>query len=300
MAKNNVANPPDPPDPPEDEGQETEEPQGRTFGPGEEIDLSSLPYKVELMVLDPYKAQQLIDGSKYNRKVSKKVVAKYAREMRAGKWHFNGQPFIMNGTMLLNGAHRCAAVVASLVSIPIVMVTGVEETAIRTMDTGKARTFDQMLAIDEEAAPRQLASLIAYLCSYRSTDGASFAQLGFSTVDKYDRLEAEPDTRLIAPFYARRTALKVPAGLLACCDYLFQQKDQQQAKQFMLAVLAGEDLQAGDPAYAFREYVLKLDPERPVGLVAQIGYALVFCWNAHRQGNQITKLRAPKRCPEIL
>lgn len=298
MAKKNVANPPD--QEPQDETPEAEESQGTTFGPGQVVDLSSLPYKAELMVLDPVKAQGLIDGSKYNRKVSKRTVTKYAREMKAGKWHFNGQPFIMNGAMLLNGAHRCKAVVDSGVTIPIVMVTGVEETAIRTMDTGKARTFDQMLAIDEEAAPRQLASLIAYLCSYRSTDGASFAQEGFTTTDKYERLEAEPETKKVAPFYARRTSLKVSPGLLACCAYLFRQKDQQQAEQFMIAILDGEDIQTGDPAYAFREWVLKLDPERPKGLVAQIGYALVFCWNAFRQGTQVTKLRAPKRCPEIL
>lgn len=261
---------------------------------------SDLPYKAFVMTLTPEKAQELIDGSKYNRKVSKKTVAKYAREMRSGKWHFNGQPFIMNGQQLLNGAHRAKACVDSNQTIPIVMVTGVDEEAIHTMDTGKARTFDQMLAIDEEVCPRQLASLIGYLSSFRSSEGTSFAQLGFTTVQKYDRLEAEPEVRTLAPLYARRYALNVPQGLFACVHYLLAHKDRAQSNAFMKSILDGEDLQQGDPAWAFRECVFRLEPERPVGVVASIGYGLVTCWNAVRSQTQINKLKLPKKCPEIL
>lgn len=86
------------------------------------------------VMLTPQMAKELLDTVKINRTVSKETVKAYASDMLAGRWYDNGVPIIVDDRgELRDGQHRCAAVIASGISIPC---------EIKTVDTLNAVAYD--------------------------------------------------------------------------------------------------------------------------------------------------------------
>jgi hypothetical protein len=96
---------------------------------------------VELVDLTPAIAQEWLSRNTINRKVSAIKVREFATDMRNGAWHVDGDNirFDWNGVML-NGQHRCLAVIESGVTIRIGVMTGLDPQARTIMDTGTKRS----------------------------------------------------------------------------------------------------------------------------------------------------------------
>ena len=97
--------------------------------------------KIESFRVTPYYARKLLEKNTNNfRKITKRVVEKYAREMKAGLWQENGEPIqIYEDGTLANGQHRLAAIIESGVTLPMVVVSGIPKT-VTTFDRGKNRS----------------------------------------------------------------------------------------------------------------------------------------------------------------
>lgn len=257
--------------------------------------------KVELAFISPEEAQQIITNGKYNRRESKATWKRYSRDITNGKWVPNGVPIILNGSTrkpgtLLDGYHRLMAIVDSNIGIWTVMVSGVPDVALHTIDGGRPRSLGTRFEIDGEHAPRVLADLIKFLTVYRHL--GTFRGSVFTTSEYYDTLAEEPDTRRFAQKLVRK--MPVPwlrAGLVGVAWYLFDQKDLEMATEFCESVITGENLKAGHPAYVFRDWVSRLpEKNRSVGTIAN---ALFECWNQFRRGETIKRFRVPVDCPDI-
>jgi hypothetical protein len=76
------------------------------------------------------------------------LVARYAREIAAGRWKPNGETikFTMDG-VLLDGQHRLAAVALAGVGIETTVVWGLDPDCFDTIDSGRPRSAADMLAI---------------------------------------------------------------------------------------------------------------------------------------------------------
>lgn len=265
----------------------------------------NLKLTASVRVIGPAEAQQLIDGSDFNRKVTKTTVAKYANDMLNGRWWENGQPLILNGKKLLNGAHRCHAIVLSGVTLPFVVVEGVHPRANRTMDIGKARTLDQMLELEGHHAPKELAQAISWLIGYLHGRHLGDARK-FTVLDKFDLFAEHLNLETIAMQYTLRVPGKglLDQGMYACCHYLFAQRSSEDAVTFMSQVITGENLQKGDPAYTYREGVqnlaLESDLKRTQLVKRKCANALVFAWNKYRSKESWTKFKLIESCPDII
>lgn len=84
------------------------------------------------------------------RKRSKRLAAKYATDMIARKWRFIGDTICFNiNDELIDGQHRVESVIQTGVSIPVVVVFGLDTEAIVPKDTGKSRRFEELLGMEE-------------------------------------------------------------------------------------------------------------------------------------------------------
>jgi hypothetical protein len=104
----------------------------------------------EVVTMTPQMAQSILDSqpeSAHQRKLNRRLVSSYAREMKAGAWALNGESIQFNGSKLLNGQHRLSAVVASGVPVSLLVVRGVDEAAFSTIDQGRVRNINDLLAI---------------------------------------------------------------------------------------------------------------------------------------------------------
>lgn len=93
-----------------------------------------------VVLVTPEKAKELLKRNRNNRSISDPRVRQYAEDMTAGKWQMNGQAVVtdINGD-LKDGQHRLMAVVRSGVSVPMLLVEGVDENVV-TFDRGRVRS----------------------------------------------------------------------------------------------------------------------------------------------------------------
>lgn len=225
-------------------------------------------------------------------------VEKYARDMKTGKWHRNGESVKIAWTgAIVDGQHRLYACVRADVSFWSVVVTGVDPSAQDTVDTGLPRRFSDQLAIANEKNPAILASVtrwsLRWLHGLRSNGGASGYQP--TQVEMLDYLEVDPRLRMAAEFGARaKLEFKlVRPPVYAMAWMVLHGKDWNSAEVFLERILDGTDLPAGSPVLALRTRMInaKLGGER----LNEHEQLALFCvaWNAFREDRKVSILKLP-------
>jgi hypothetical protein len=89
-----------------------------------------------------------------NRKLRPAWVTYLAEQMRAGNWHPTGDAvcFRVGDNALLNGQHRLHAVIRADISIKMLVVEDVTETAFLHMDRGAGRTISDVTGLSHSLA----------------------------------------------------------------------------------------------------------------------------------------------------
>lgn len=83
-----------------------------------------------------------------NRNLTDSTVESYARDMKSGRWKYNGEAIKFSAEgVLTNGQHRLKASVVSGVSFVTDVLTGMEADSILTEDTGKSRSVADVIGI---------------------------------------------------------------------------------------------------------------------------------------------------------
>lgn len=92
--------------------------------------------------ITPEKARALLSAvPEFQRNIRKHRVAQIVNDIRDGRWEFNGESIVISESgELIDGQHRCAAVVAAEIPIQAVVVRGVKDEAYDTIDKGLSRS----------------------------------------------------------------------------------------------------------------------------------------------------------------
>jgi hypothetical protein len=257
-------------------------------------------FRSELRWFGPDDANRILTESHYQRKHSPGTVSKYARDMKASKWEFNGAPIRYNGEdqghpELLDGQHRLRAVIEANMVMPFVVIMGIQKTSLKTLDDGRGRTLGNKFYIDGEKAPDVLASMIQFLALYRNR--GKFVGPSFTPSEYYDLLEREGEAaRPLAKEYKCKMPRNLKPGLIATLHLLFAEKDPELATRFCADVVQGAS-ERGTPAREAREWIVSLEKgEVKTNVIAAV---LIDCWNRECRGENLTRVRIPKNCPEI-
>ena len=88
---------------------------------------------VEVEIITPEMAEMYLANNAYHRKVKKKKVEAYVKDLQDGNWRLNGKTitFDSNGR-LLGGQHRLHAVVESGLPLTTLVVRGLDPELIET------------------------------------------------------------------------------------------------------------------------------------------------------------------------
>lgn len=107
--------------------------------------------KVGMIELTPaIAADFLARVPKRQRKKTERTIKKYVADLKAGAWPFLADVIRFNyDDELIDGQHRCQAVLDSGISIQTLVVFGLEPEAIVPMDSGLTRTFQTLLEMEE-------------------------------------------------------------------------------------------------------------------------------------------------------
>lgn len=102
--------------------------------------------------ITPIKAAVFLEKNDKNRKLSQKVVNRYAADMTAGRWEENGEPICISedGT-LKNGQHRLNAIIKANITVRMLVVYDVKSN-IHEYDRGEKRSVANILELNNYPA----------------------------------------------------------------------------------------------------------------------------------------------------
>ena len=245
--------------------------------------------KVELKTITPALAECILSEKNHgNRPMNRLHVDHLAKEITGGRWKVNGDTICINGTKLIDGQHRLAAVVQSGIAIQSLVVEGLPSDVFDTKDVGKRRSPGDTLGVRGEKSAYRLAASLVLIDKYMT--GRADRSVRYSNTEIEELLEKYPEAR-----NSLHTSVCVkgmmPPSVLDACHYLFSRVDQEMADDFVTKVVRGTGLQEGDPWYVLRERLVKNTLSKSK---LTKPYTMALCikaWNHVRAGSKLRYLR---------
>lgn len=264
-------------------------------------------------LIGPERATQILDTMGTNRRLSSGVVGKYANLMKQGLWRNDGSPIrIATNGKLVDGQHRLFAVIESETTQEFVVQNNVPEDSFVTMDTGKPRSFSDIITIEFPDQPSvHLAASLTQLL-FRWDQGMRSAALATGGNRSGG---AVPNSLLLGYFREHRDAISLAArvghrvlnGLYGfsptstgALHVLTSRLDdsEEDVADFFDRLQNGQDLSDGDPIYTLRRYgenVFRTSQNSRSRIPNDFALAyLIKGWNAYRDGVELHQLKFRK------
>ena len=258
----------------------------------------------EAVHVTPEMAELFLKYNTKNRRISNSVNLRYAQAMHAGHWKFNGEPIVFSDKgRLLDGQNRLKALVRSGMTIPMMIIYGIEEETFRTMDLGSKRTTGQILQILNHKDGNVLAATlrVAYIYLYIDVKLGQFGtdsiynEVLLNLLVRYPQIKDSVSKSRLARNLCSRT-------IVAFCHFVFSLRSQRDADHFIRQVATGENLHAGAPTLTLRNFLIqsKGETSKPDSKTL---IALFFkAWNFFRKGKTVKSLkwRETEEFPEVI
>lgn len=269
---------------------------------------------MEFVVVDPDKAREWLESMAANRRVSRVNLEALTQAMEEGRWHNDGTPIRFNKHgQLIDGQHRLWALINTDRTEEFIVMWGVDERAMTTLDTGKTRSRGDVLMIHDPNLTNVNQVAAATTIMLRWEKGARNNYLRNQYVSNDDVVEFYDKHReevVEATKHAARMSSHVAAGSVqayALCYWLFSTLDVEDAEFFWDRVIDGQALEIGSPIYALRELLRREARQASTRekMRADILAALMIkAWNAYRRGEDVRLLHFkvggahPEKFPE--
>lgn len=251
---------------------------------------------VKVETIDEVKALEYLTHSDGNRPYRQSYASQLASKQGRGEWQTNGDSIRFDSDGILrDGQHRLKMVTQTGIPIEVVVIRGIDPNAFITMDIGRKRNLADVLSIQGEANPQNLAGALAWVRRYLSGNMLSYG----ATHEQHLAILSQHSS--IRDSVAFCSNLSKPAGypgqptISTATHYLFSQVDPLKAGKLIEGYITGLELGGiRDPIYRLREQVigykhskLKPTPQQMFGLFC-------FAWNAFQNGrSQSQSFRLP-------
>lgn len=262
-------------------------------------------YSTTIEMIGPSEAHIMLAQHPRNRRLSRDRVNALTRSMVNGAWVFDGQPirFDTDGS-LVDGQHRLNALIAADMTLQFLVVRGVVAEAMSTMDTGKSRSFSDILTIEDPTLldTLNLAAGCRILYQWeRGARGRALVTLG----NTEKKLNAITNNDLIAFFRKhregiidsvreavslRRRIAGVNTSALTLAVWVLSNLDDEDARFFFERIVDGAELQPGSPILALRKRLNEAAINRERIATYETAGLLFKTWNYYREGKAMQVL----------
>lgn len=250
-----------------------------------------VPTEPTVVEIDPVTATAWLQRNTHNRSLREEGVAALARDMAADRWQYTGES-IKFGTsgQLLDGQHRLAAIVRSEVTVPILVVPGLPDSAQVVMDTGAKRTAADALDLSGEANGTLLAAAVRLAINYER-GGLAGRNTQVTHSEIVDWLAAHTDIRSAVATSRTFAAIPLPGAMISFCLWRLRQIDREFADEFFTDLAQMRTEGKGDPRSALLQRLSAAQSSRE-RLTRAAQLSLMFrSWNAVRRGQPVTLLK---------
>jgi hypothetical protein len=253
--------------------------------------------ETELLHIDEQMCKDFLAVTAPNRPLSEATVAERMRTFLDRKWKFNGAPirFNTNG-QLIDGRHRLTGYLAARQADPSLppflslVVYGIDEDAMATIDTGRVRSVRDHLNINGQISTHVLGAVLRKLAyfAYDQTDKVKL------TIDEtMNILDLHPK---VVNSVKRCCPIEiVPKSTLGAIHYIagYFQGDLEAANDFLNVFRTGKPGYEGCPAHRVREHFIRLRSDKKMMIDQEKAKILVWAWNCFRENKSVYQIRVP-------
>lgn len=279
----------------------------------------------DIVMVTPATARDWLELNHGNRKPTQRLVKQHVRRLETGRWQVTNDAisFDVEGN-LVNGQHRLMAIVEADIPALCLVVWGLPKGSFPILDTGKSRSFKDLLesyGVPNAAKAASVTQLVAHWESHGEVLDNSFVKSnGISgradqdellfryQEDRYALQEAVKAGRRI------NDAIGISATWWGGLMFFASRIDPADASGFEYGLrtgdtLDGRPLHSSHPVRALRERVRKAERDREFRHFADRREFLALAvksWNAYRQGRDVERLRFrvgganPEKFPRML
>lgn len=262
--------------------------------------------KTEILSINPQIAAELLQKNINNRPLSQKRIDFYSKQMTEGRWQMTGETLQFSKTdKLLNGQHRLHAIIKSGTTQDFLVVYGIDDKVFDVLDNVNPRSASDTLSVAGFHNATNLAALARAILAWERGDFLpKWSQMVFSNPEIREfceRKDLEPYLLFGAKLYDKNRFMSYRDWSLYY--YLFSQKSQSEAADFLTRLATGLELTETDPIYLLRKKLefsqfsksQQLTPKAKVSFIVQ-------AWNYYRRGKTVTTLRysPDDKLPEII
>lgn len=260
----------------------------------------------------PEIAEQWLGFMGKNRKLSGDVVDRLADMMKGGLWVFDGSPIRFNTHgELVDGQHRLWAIIEAGHTAEFLVLRGVDPEAMAIMDTGRRRSFSDILVLDDPGLTQHtsLAATIQIIIRWEQGLRGNGLLSGRAGV-------VIPNQRLLDFFHSHKERLVdvtrrarviaarmpgVPASVTALLLWVFEDLSVEDAEDFFSKVQDGVGLEPGSPILTLRNWIVRNGMSRQKVATDTIIAIFFKAWNAYRSGDSASLLtyRRGGASPEV-
>jgi hypothetical protein len=227
--------------------------------PADEPEAPPEGLEITVELVTPDVGQDLLAQNTINRKLRPKHVNKLAEAMSRGEFRFNGDAIrIADSGNMLDGQHRCEGGQLSGCSFWSVIIRGLPEDVMSTVDTDMAaRQLADVLRINREANYRNLGVAITW--KWRRDVGLLSTGDLPTVAQALTVLEKNPALRRWVTVARKREYQLIGgnSGQLAALGLEFAAIDAEDADNFFARLASGAELKEGDPILGLRNWLMK-------------------------------------------
>lgn len=250
----------------------------------------------EVISMTPNMAAQLLaDTMTTNRTIREKVIDIYAAEMTAGRWMLTGETIKLDREgNVIDGQHRLWAICKAGVTVPVMLVRGLDHSVIRVIDTAIRRSAaDSLRFAGVEYANLEALASVARLAIlweggfFRTMSRVTRSVSHLAIVEWVEAHGEEAEASVKFAYAFRNRIAPVTPSPLAFAHYYVSQLDVMESEKFWagIANLATEG--AKDPRQTLlRSLVSDTSKGNQGALVGRV----FTTWNAWRDEQRLTNL----------
>jgi hypothetical protein len=232
--------------------------------------------------ITPEQAQKYLERNTKNRNIRLRHVERLAADIIEGRWHMNGSSIVFDGDgTLLDGQHRLSAIVKAGVPVEVIVVRGVSNAAMATIDANVSRKAGDVAKLRGYVNTVQLVATVRLLQIAKTGKVGESDRISIGAIMEF--LEAHPHIQDSVAL-AGKLYKTVPVTAVSAWHYLtfYLGKMPDNATTAMEVFETGIPHYRGDPIHIFRERCIKERGLFTAGALSRANglWTLATAWNA--------------------
>jgi hypothetical protein len=257
----------------------------------------------EIVTITPTMAEEWLTKNTRNRTKKKAGIARYCRDIEAGRWDENGSSIVFDTTgRLADGQNRLEACTLAGRSFTSLVVRGVAPTAQQTMDDGAKRTLADRFEFLGKANTTAAAAIARRILLWDAGHQTNTGTYQPSTQEAISLLDSDPTVETaIEVAVAMRGSKLLPPSIIGLGWWLFWDIDADGCQAFWDGMHHGAGLTEDSPILVLRNQIIRKAGE-PGRIPETVMLAWVIkAWNDWRDEKTRVRpynLRAGDKFPE--